>query len=193
MLARFGTMVRRASSSPPRFQDLRLPGRRTMATASHIELNPAAAGVYHVPDITAEAGKMGSQLLQENHDNFHIYFNASGFHNHIAHHLLTIYALGATPEEIKKAFDDNKGYQRTSYPTEQRNVEDMSDPENFKKFLGKEKYFHDFEEYFRKEIDEKGCGHVLNEHVFARTEHADRILDRMFAGNSGILATSAYC
>ncbi|KAJ9602241.1 hypothetical protein H2200_013361 [Cladophialophora chaetospira] len=153
-----------------------------MATASHIELDPAAAGVYHVPDISAQSGKIGSQLLQENHDRFHMYFNPSGFHNHIAHHLLTIYALGATPEELQKAFDTNKSYQRTQFPVKERNVEDMSDSEKFQKFLGKEQYFHDFEDFFRKEIEKKGWEDVLNEHVFSRTEHADRIFGRMFAG-----------
>lgn len=153
-----------------------------MATASHIELDPGTAGVYHVPGITTASSKIGSQLLQENHDKFHIYFNTSGFHNHIAHHLLTIYALGATPDEIQQAFDNNKTMQRPQFPVEEQNVQDMADAAKFKKFLGKEKYFHDYEIFFRKEIDEKGWEAVLNEHVFSRTEHADAMLVRMFAG-----------
>ncbi|KIX09703.1 uncharacterized protein Z518_00784 [Rhinocladiella mackenziei CBS 650.93] len=154
-----------------------------MATAAHIELNPTiTAGVYHVPDITAESSKIGSQLLQENHDKFHIYFNQSGFHNHIAHHLLTIYALGATPDEIRRAFDNNKTIQRPQFPVEKRNVQDMADRDQFKRFLGKEQYFHDYEAFFRNEIDTKGWEAVLNEHVFARDEHADRMRARMLAG-----------
>ncbi|KAL2394054.1 Baeyer-Villiger monooxygenase dmxR6 [Exophiala dermatitidis] len=153
-----------------------------MATAAHVELDPANAGVYHVPDIKAESSNIGSRLLQENHDKYHMYFNRSGFHNHIAHHLLTIYALGATPEEIQQAFDNNKTYQRPQYPVEKQNVQTMSDPEQFRKFLGKEQYFHDFEIFFRQEIEHKGWEAVLNEHVFAKTEHADRMLGRMFAG-----------
>jgi hypothetical protein len=155
-----------------------------MATASHIELDAAAAGVYHVPDISAQAVKAGSRLLQENHDKYHMYFTERGYHNHIAHHLLTIYALGASPEELQQAFDINHTYQRPQFPVKERNVQSMDDPEEFKKFLGKEQYFHDFEDFFRKQIEEKGWEQVLNEHVFARTEHAERILDRMFAGTS---------
>jgi hypothetical protein len=153
-----------------------------MASASHIELDASAAGVYHVPSITSESGKVGSQLLQENHDKYHMYFNTGGFHNHIAHHLLTIYALGATPDELQQAFDTNKDYQREQYPVKERNVQSMADPDAFEKFLGKEQYFHDFEDFFRKEIEEKGWEAVVNEHVFARTEHSERILDRMLAG-----------
>ncbi|KAH0840397.1 Oxidoreductase AflY [Fonsecaea pedrosoi] len=153
-----------------------------MATASHIELNPAHAGVYHTPDISTASGKIGSQLLQENHDNYHIYFNNSGFHNHIVHHLLTIYALGASPEEIQKAFDINKSYQRPQYPVNQGEVEILADQDKFKGFLGKEKYFHDFEVFFQNEVEQKGWENVINEHVFARNEHAERMLVRMFAG-----------
>lgn len=156
--------------------------RRKMATAAHIELNPAHAGVYHAPDISAESSKVGSQLLQENHDNFHIYFNKGGFHNHIAHHLLTIYSLGATPDEIKRAFAENAGYQRSQYPVDKQHVQDMSDPEKFQGFLGKEEYFHDYEAFFRKEMEDKGWEAVLNQHVFARDDHADDMLVRMFAG-----------
>ncbi|EXJ93831.1 hypothetical protein A1O1_02224 [Capronia coronata CBS 617.96] len=153
-----------------------------MATAVHVELNPATAGVYHVPDITTESSKIGSQLLQENHDKYHMYFNRGGFHNHIAHHLLTIYALGATPDELQYAFDTNKTYQKPQFPVNKGNVQAMSNPDRFKQFLGKEQYFHDFEIFFRQEIEHKGWETVLNEHVFARTEHADRMLTRMFAG-----------
>lgn len=153
-----------------------------MATAAHVELNPATAGVYHVPTITTESSKAGSRLLQENHDKYHIFFNPSGFHNHIAHHLLTIYALGATPDELQQAFDNNKPIQRPQFPVEKPIVQAMTDLDKFKEFLGKEQYFHDFEIFFRHEIETKGWEAVVNEHVFAGNAHADRMLTRMLAG-----------
>ena len=162
-----------------------------MATASHIELSPTSAGVYHVPQLSAESGNIGSQLLQENHDKYHIFFNAKGFHNHIAHHLLTLYALGAKPEELRQAFDDHKTSQRSHYPVVKSNVDAMADPDKFKDFLGKEEYFQDFEEFFRRQIEEKGWEEVVNEHMFARTEHAERILVRMFGGK--LHTTSIIC
>ena len=153
-----------------------------MATASHIELSPARAGVYHVPNITTDSAKIGSELLQKNHDDYHMYFNRDGFHNHIAHHLLTLFALGATTQQLQHAFDHNKGHQRAQYPVDTRVVQSMADREKFKEFLGNEKYFHDYEVYFTKEIDEKGWQAVLNEHLFAGDDHAERLLTRMFAG-----------
>ncbi|KAJ9636519.1 hypothetical protein H2204_005352 [Knufia peltigerae] len=153
-----------------------------MATEAHIELDPSHAGVYHVPNISQQSSDTGSKLLQYNSDAFHIFFNASGFHNHIAHHLLTIYALGATSEELQHAFDFNKGYQRKLPPVDTGNVQKMSDPEGFNSSLGKAQYFHDYEVFFQGEIEKKGWEKVLNEHVFARTEHSERMLVRMFAG-----------
>ncbi|KAL6241941.1 hypothetical protein RBB50_011186 [Rhinocladiella similis] len=153
-----------------------------MATAAHIELDPAQAGVYHVPNISLQSSETGSKLLQYNSDHYHSFFNSAGFHNHIAHHLLTIYALGATPGEIQHAFDFNKGYQRKLPPVDKQNVQQMSRPDRFKEYLGKEQFFHDYEVFFRNEIEEKGWDTVLNEHVFARTEHSERMLVRMFAG-----------
>ena len=155
---------------------------RTMATASHIELTPSTAGSYHVPDIKSQSCKLASELLDKNHEKNHMYFNDDGFHNHIVHHLLTILALGATPEEIQRGFENNDGYQRPQAPLKQRNVEDMSDRETFKKFLGKQQYFHDFTEYFAREIDKKGWQATLKEHLFAGDEHSETLLKRMFAG-----------
>ena len=154
----------------------------TMATAARVELTPETTGVYHTPGITAEAAKVGSELLQKNHDNNHIFFNRSGFHNHIAHHLLTTFALGATPQQLQHAFDNNIGYQRPQYPVDTRNVQIMTDRSKFKEFLGKEQYFHDYEIFFRKEIEAKGWQAVLNEHLFAGDEHAESLLTRMYAG-----------
>ena len=84
------------------------------------------------------------------------------------HHLLAIYALGATSEELQRAYDDNKGYQRKQYQVKERNVEDMSNNETFKKFLGKEQYFTDFQAFFQNEIDTKGWQKVLQEQLFAK-------------------------
>ena len=183
------TLLRTASQNIPRIKlrsfafapIIPLPTRK-MATASHLELSTHDTGVYRGPFISAEAAKRASQVLQENHDNFHIFFNADGFHNHIAHHVLTIYALGATEQDIQKAYDSNKYYQRRQNPVQPKVVEDMSDRAQFAKYLGQEKYFQDYEIFFQKEIEAKGWERVLNEHLFAGDEHADALLVRMYAG-----------
>lgn len=155
---------------------------RKMATASHVQLSTQDTGVFRRPVIDAESAKKASQVLQENHDKYHIFFNSDGLHNHIAHHILTIYALGATTQEIQKAYDVNSNYQRPQGPVEEKVVQDMGDKANFAKFMGQEKYFSDYKEFFQKEIEAKGWQAVLNEHLFAGDEHANALLVRMYAG-----------
>jgi hypothetical protein len=74
---------------------------------------------------------------------YHLYqgeiLTLASFHNHIAHHILSIFALGATPSEIQKAFDENNGQQRPHFPVEDQIVHDMANPAGFNKYLGEEK------------------------------------------------------
>jgi hypothetical protein len=153
-----------------------------MATGSKVQLTIGEWPEFYVPGIAEESATKASELLQENHEKHHIFFNQSGFHNHIAHHLLTLYALNATPAQIQKQYDVNKGYQRAPPPVEQRVIEDMEDPKQFQKFFGKEKYYKDYLKFFQKEIESKGWERVMNQYVFAGDERADAMLVRMFAG-----------
>lgn len=52
-----------------------------MATASRIHLSIKDVGVFHVKDITEESATKGSEVLQENHEKHHIFFNQEGFHS----------------------------------------------------------------------------------------------------------------
>lgn len=63
-------------------------------------------------------------------------------------------------------------------------MEDMSNPEHFQEYLGKEKYYHDFLIFWQNEFEKKGWENVLNEYVFAGGEKADNLLTRFYAGMS---------
>ncbi|KAK9321318.1 hypothetical protein V1517DRAFT_326703 [Lipomyces orientalis] len=155
--------------------------RTSMAKSTLIALSTADAGVFS-SGVRADSAQAASEVLQENMENYHIFFNDQGFHNHIVHHILTIYALGASPETIKAAFERDKQYQRKPYPVDESVVQAMSDKTKFKQFTGKEMHYSSFLVYFQRELDAKGVGPVLNEHLFAEDGHADDLLVRMFAG-----------
>ena len=55
--------------------------RCAMATASRIQLSLDTPGVFHVSGIIEESAAKASEVLQENHENHHIFFNQSGFHS----------------------------------------------------------------------------------------------------------------
>jgi hypothetical protein len=102
--------------------------------------------------------------------------------DHIVHHILTIYSLGASPSLIEKAYNENLNYQRPLRLAETRSLEDLSDKKKFEECLSKQHYYYDFMTFFQKEIDSKGLEATLSEHVFAGDEHADRMFVRLFAG-----------
>ena len=49
-------------------------------SASQIKLSLDDAGVFHSPSVNAESAARATELLQENHDKNHIFFE-SGFHS----------------------------------------------------------------------------------------------------------------
>ncbi|ORY19300.1 hypothetical protein BCR34DRAFT_621122 [Clohesyomyces aquaticus] len=155
-----------------------------MGSPSRVRLSPSQHPLpaFAIQGISEESADKVNRLLQENHEKYHIFFNKSGFHNHIAHHLLTLYALNASPSTLQTAYDDNASYQRPPVSLEQSVVQDMHVPERYKVYLGDEKYYHDFLIFFEKEMEEKGWHDVLNEYVFKGDERADDMLVRMFAG-----------
>ncbi|KAJ4993573.1 DUF4243 domain-containing protein [Stagonosporopsis vannaccii] len=153
-----------------------------MASGSRVHLDVAQRPQYHVKDLKAESAKTATDLLQVNHEKYHIFYNKSGFHNHIAHHLLTLFALGATTQEIQQGYNTNVSYQRPPEPLRASIVDDMHEPDRFKTYLGKEQYYHDFLVFFQKEIEAKTWQQVLNEYLFARDERADDLLARLYAG-----------
>ncbi|KAL4736469.1 hypothetical protein BDV11DRAFT_211211 [Aspergillus similis] len=153
-----------------------------MATARKVLLSPHSdTGVWST-GITESAAKTASAVLQEDLEKHHVYFNDMGFHNHIAHQVLTLYALGASPDEIQAAYDRNKTYQRQALPMREDVVQSLHQKDKFKDALGKEKNYPDFLEFFQREIDEKGVGAVLSEYLFKRDENAESMMARLFGG-----------
>jgi len=153
-----------------------------MATPSQIRLTVEDTGIVKFKPQTEEAAVKTSELLQENHDKHHIFFNDDGFHNHIAHHLLSLYGLGASATIIERQYRHNAGYQKSAISVDERIVQDMSNPELFKKYLGQGKYYHDFLIFWQKEMENKGWENVLNEYVFAGNDRADDMFARLYAG-----------
>lgn len=176
-----------------------------MATAKNIHLSPTTdTGVWST-GITEDSARTASEVLQEDLEQHHVYFNNMGFHSksplcpvtekdwvligmdadHIAHHILTIYALGASPAEIRAAYDRNKAYQRPPMPVKEDVVQSLYDKAQFKAALGKERNYPNFLEFFQREIQQRGVEGTLKEYVFREKdgdECAESMLVRLFGG-----------
>ena len=103
-------------------------------------------------------------------------------HNHIAHHDITLWALGAKPKTIRDLHHRNTLYQRGAFTIQEDIVLDMQDPVVFKKCLGKERNYRNFETFFMRLINELGYEEVLQRYIFDRTEVAEDMLVRMYMG-----------
>lgn len=153
-----------------------------MATTTKIHLTANEKPAFFVAPLRKDSAEKASELLQENHKKHHIYFNNDGFHNHIVHHLLTLYALGATPSQLQTGYDANKTYQRPPVPLDPQIVQDLNDRAAFAKHLGDERHYRDYLAHFQGELAAKGVSAVLAEYLFARDARADDLLARTFAG-----------
>lgn len=102
--------------------------------------------------------------------------------DHIVHHVLSLYALGASPEQIKAAYDRDSSYQRPVMPTKDEIVKSLSDKAGFTAAMGKEENYPNFLAFFQREISRRGLASVLKEHLFSRDECAESMMSRLFGG-----------
>lgn len=142
----------------------------------------ATTGVYHVPKIPTSAVDKVASLLQQNHEDFHVYWNFKGYHNHQVHYLLTAFALGADPGELQTAFDNNSSYQRPRLPLDEELIRKLSDNRYFKSLLGYDAWFNDYTVFFKRKFEQEGWQNVVNEYLFSRSEIAEELLVRLFSG-----------
>ncbi|PYI12246.1 hypA-like protein [Aspergillus sclerotiicarbonarius CBS 121057] len=152
-----------------------------MATARNIRLSQADDGIVS-HNVREDSARVASEVLQDDMETHHVFFNQMGFHNHIPHHVLSIYALGASPEQIRAAYDSNKSYQRPVLPVDEKVVQDMANAGTFLKCLGNEKHYSDYLAFFQKQIEGKGVEKVLQEYLFSGEEVAERMLVMLFGG-----------
>jgi hypothetical protein len=153
-----------------------------MASGSRVELSVGEWPEYYRPGITKEQTKRASDLLQKNHDQNHIFFHPEGLHNHIAHHLLAVWALNASEDSIQKSFDTNQSYQKPLPPADDSILKELHDPKGFLRNLNPRQNYHTFLTFFRQEIEKTSWQDVLLKYVFAGDERADAILTRMYGG-----------
>ncbi|KFY85054.1 hypothetical protein V500_08756 [Pseudogymnoascus sp. VKM F-4518 (FW-2643)] len=135
-----------------------------MATSRKVQLSPEDSGVFSLTKPSLESAQTASRLLQENHE------------------VLTLYGLGAPPNVIERHYKASTSYQMKPKPLREENVKAMSEPEGFKKFLGKTEYTHDYIEFFQRELEAKGVETVVQEYLFSRSELAEDMLARLYGG-----------
>ncbi|KAA8905853.1 hypothetical protein FN846DRAFT_731264 [Sphaerosporella brunnea] len=156
-----------------------------MSNDNPIRLTAATTGICNLPGITPASANAVSERLSENHRTHHIFFDQRGRHNHLVHNLLAIYDLGAPASVINDSYRRESSYQRdlsAVAPPSSPSKVDLSDPAQWKEYLGNPAAYGIFLEYFTKEIEKYGYETVVNKTLFDRSEKADDMLVRLFSG-----------
>ncbi|KAL4945005.1 hypothetical protein BDV06DRAFT_219813 [Aspergillus oleicola] len=139
-------------------------------------------GNTHVEGLTQESADCVSELLMINYARYHTLYDAVGFHNHTVHHMLTLFALGATSDEIKAMYDLNIPYQALTQYRPSSVVVRMKDPVFFKRCIGDLSYYDSFLKFFQDDIAQRGVADVVNDFLFGNTDISNDILGRMHSG-----------
>lgn len=163
-------------------------------------------GLVHAAKLTEESARTTEELLKENNEKYHIFFTVEDhmgvslpiptsqsdqpssrrpqvyLHNHIAHHDLTLWALGASPEVLRSQHDRNARYMRDAMIVVEPLVQDLEDDAIFKRCLGKEEHFRNFERFFLNQITQKGYQAVLQKYLIGGGDVADDMLYRIYMG-----------
>ncbi|KAH8711857.1 hypothetical protein GQ44DRAFT_690065 [Phaeosphaeriaceae sp. PMI808] len=150
--------------------------------ANHVQISPEHLGLGRTSESSPESIEKTNQLLQKNHDDFHIFWRDLNGHNHMAHSILTTFALGASPSELQRAYDDGVGVQRAMPELNNEVVKGLSDDTKLTAIFGELPQYTNALEYFRQQIDLFGWRAILHKYCFSRTPIADTILARMYEG-----------
>ncbi|KAF9097286.1 hypothetical protein BGX29_008154 [Mortierella sp. GBA35] len=125
-----------------------------------------------LPGITNLARETVAELLEENHNKHHSFFNEKGFHNHLVHSVLASYSLGATPERLRAIYE--------SHAVEQRPIGSIKKnftPADWKSEVGNQEFYASYLEFFRQEVPKLGRVEAIVKYAF----DAD-VIGRTFSG-----------
>lgn len=153
----------------------------TTTVASQVRLSTEHLGICRGADIPTASLEVANRLLQKNHDENHVFWRDIAGHNHMAHSLLTVLALGASPSELHRAFEDIP-FQRPLPDLDTQTVKDFSDNGKLYEQIGQIKQYTNFLVFFEQQIEEKGWRAVINEYCFSRSRVADAMLAGLYEG-----------
>ncbi|KIJ41070.1 hypothetical protein M422DRAFT_780500 [Sphaerobolus stellatus SS14] len=130
-------------------------------------------GILNFPGSTPESKRLTEELLKTDEENHHCYFVAAGFHNHLSHHLLAAYDLGAPVELIQAIYDDEAKDQRPIdlnvngvIPDGSPKAGDIRD-QTWTNWLGDQKAYAAYVHFFTKKVGTLGVEKTLENYVFS--------------------------
>ncbi|KIK64837.1 hypothetical protein GYMLUDRAFT_56797 [Collybiopsis luxurians FD-317 M1] len=140
-------------------------------------------GVLNLPRSSPASKALTEDLLWKDAQRYHALFNQAGFHNHLSHHILAAYDLGASPGLLQKIFDDEAKTQR-SIIIEEKDKEIQITEENWTQYLGNQHAYNGFVKFFDDRVGRFGAVKTLEEFIFSSevNEKGKTMLTRLMSG-----------
>ncbi|KAF8126386.1 hypothetical protein EV363DRAFT_1348460 [Boletus edulis] len=132
-------------------------------------LPPSQLSPQRYPGANLESLTALQDVLKDNHQRHHIFFNETRFHNHITHRALAIYALGGSAAIIRDYYERDSRIQRPVVQSPEPITE-----ENFIDHLGDENFYQAYVSFFSKQVSEKGSALILEEFIFSEKYNSQK-------------------
>lgn len=137
-------------------------------------------GVLDLPGSSSEAKKLVGNLLLKDADSHHCFYR-SGRHNHLSHHLLAAYDLGASPGLLQHIYDDEARVLRPILLDDaDRNM--VVNEETWSQYVGNNNAYHGFISLFRSSIERSGVLKTLEKYLFSPPAKDALMLVRLMSG-----------
>ncbi|KZO98841.1 hypothetical protein CALVIDRAFT_511677 [Calocera viscosa TUFC12733] len=122
-------------------------------------------GSVNLPGITFETKALTKKLLEKDYVDHHCYFRAGGLHNHLNHHLLAAYDLGAPAALLQSIYDSEARGQRTL--DGEGSLKDLTiDHKNWTEYVGKPDAYKAYLFFFSQEVKDKGVSETFEKYIF---------------------------
>ncbi|KZS88845.1 hypothetical protein SISNIDRAFT_552439 [Sistotremastrum niveocremeum HHB9708] len=148
-----------------------------------------------------DSKEVAQNLLWKDHVTRHCFFNDIGFLNHISHHLLAAYDLGADDVVLGAAerVGDEKPQRLIDYYLEDDASASIPKPgeitdENWKTWLGQHSAYQAYIPFYLNRLEKLGVAEVLERYIFADEVNGEdtRMLVRVFVQIFHVFITIAY-
>jgi hypothetical protein len=100
----------------------------------------------------------------------------------MVHHMLAIYSLGASPDQIQVHHDREIRVLLPAHPRNFSIINSLYERESFIDNLGRLPLYHSYLTFFEREIASKGDIATMVEYLFATDERAEAMMPHLFTG-----------
>ncbi|KAF8156791.1 hypothetical protein B0H34DRAFT_710596 [Crassisporium funariophilum] len=157
--------------------------KSSLTTMSRLSYNLTRKGQLNLPGSTYASKKATEELLKKDAETHHCFFRSAGLHNHLSHHLLAAYDLGASAGQLQKIYDDEARTQRPIF-LEEKDKDIVVSVDNWIQYLGNQSAYGAFVKFFSGEVQNLGASGAVERYIFSEDANKEpaEMLIRLVSG-----------